>query len=143
MLPRATPIRYLDLFGIVTGTASLLGLAVSLWQVFQQPTFQNGSYLPFFTMLLVPPALWMCIRFDLMKSRFMNFVLRHTYLELGSRGRVHLTCFTAVCPLCDSRMRLRTVGPPRGTQFDRFICERNSRHHVFELDPTALSDVDD
>jgi hypothetical protein len=40
-------------------------------------------------------------------------------------------------------MHLRHVGPKEGPRSDHFICERNPRQHVIDLDPTLLPDIEE
>ena len=143
VLPRCvTPLRRINLFATVTGTASLLSFFIAVWQFFNQSLGTSTFFacLILFVLIVLPFLAYLAA---LGKSRFEHFAFRCLYLELGSLDRIHLTRFTATCPECGSNMHLRNVGPHGGPRDDLFICERNPKHHVIELDPTALSDVDE
>ena len=138
----AAPIRRLNLFAAVTGTASLLGFFIAVWPFFDRFPGSSALFACSALFLLIALTLSACLA-ALRKSRFAHLAFGWLYLELGSLGRIHLTRFTATCPFCRSIMRLRGVGPRGGPRDDLFICERNPKHHVIELDPTILSDVDE
>ena len=143
VFPRcAIPIRHLSLFGAMTGTVGLLGSVVGIWQFLNQP-FGHAGIFPVFLVLLCLSVVFLGNAAVLKRLRFGHLLFGRFYLEVGSRGGVHVTRFSATCPICGSAMQLRNVGPPKGPRDDMFICERNPRDHAIEVDPTALSDVDE
>ena len=143
VFPRhAIPIRHLSLFGTVTGTVGLIGSVIGIWQFLNQPFGHLGIF-PIFLVLSCLAVAFLGNLAVLKRLRFGNFLFGRFYLEVGSRGCVHVTRFSATCPYCGSAMQLRNVGAPKGPRDDMFICERNPKDHAIEVDPTALSDVDE
>ncbi len=138
---RAIPIRHLGLFGAVSTTVGLIGAVIGIWQFLNQP-FGHAVIVPIFLILFGLAVGFLGDVAVLKRLRFGNFLFARLYLEVGSRGRVHVTRFSGTCAYCGSAMRLRNVGPPQGPRDDMLICERNPKDHGIEFDPTALSDVD-
>lgn len=129
----------LNVFGVVTGVASLIGLYFTLFQPFAQPQHSSWSMLFVFAFGLAGFSL--VVGAVLRRRRFEPFLFRKYYLEAGTEGGIYLSSFSATCPWCRSRMSLRNVGPKNGPRYDRFVCERNPRQHVIDLDPTLLPEI--
>ena len=138
---RSVKSESLNIFGIVTGVASVIGLYFTLFQAFPQPRYSSWSNLFMFSFAIgvfsfVIPAV-------LRRRKFEHFLFRKYYLEVGTQGRFYLNKFTATCPWCGSKMNLRNVGPKGGPCDDMFICERNPKQHTILLDPTVLAEIEE
>ncbi|WP_152530587.1 hypothetical protein [Paraburkholderia dilworthii] len=131
----------LSVFGIVTGIASIVGLYFTLFQPFSQP--RHSSWYALFMFLFMLGTFSFVVAAVLRRKRFEPFLLRKYYLEAGTRDGIYLSSFTATCPWCRSKMRLRNIGPKNGPRDDRFICERNPRQHTIDLDPTLLPEIEE
>ena len=130
----------LDIFAIVTGLASLVGLYFTLFTPLSVPSSWSTFF--YFIFAICWLSYFLVIIAKVVKQRkFTYFFNRKYYLEMGSEGGVYLTSFAAVCPWCDSRMNLRTVKILENLREDIFICERNPKQHNIELDPTTLPDI--
>lgn len=130
-----------NIFGIVTGVASLIGLYFTLFQAFPYPKYSSWSTLFLFSFAIAVTSFLISI--VLKRRRFENFLFRKYYLEFGTQGGIYLNSFTAICPWCGSRMNLRNVGPKDGPRDDMFICERNPKQHTILLDPTVLPEIEE
>lgn len=131
----------LNVFGVVTGVASLAGLYFTLFQAFSEPKYSSWSTVLMFMFAIATFSV--VIAGVLRKRKFEYFLFRKYYIEADKRYRLHLSSFTATCPWCQSKMHLRNIGPKDGPRYDRFICERNSRQHTIDLDPTILPEIDE
>ena len=131
----------LSVFGIVTGVASVIGLYFTVFQAFPQP--KNSSWTVLFMFSLAIGAFSFVLAAVLRRRRFENLFFRKYYVEAGNLDGLYLSSFTAVCPWCSSKMNLRNIGPKDGPRDDQFVCERNPRQHTIDLDPTALSEIDE
>jgi hypothetical protein len=127
-------------FGVLTGIASLLGLYFTLFQAFPHSKYASWSSLFLFSLIIA--VIFVIISPVLRRRKFEHFSGKY-YLEISTKGRVHLNSFTAICPWCGSKMNLCNVGPKDGPRDDLFVCERNPRQHTILLDPTLLPDIDD
>ncbi len=131
----------LNIFGIITGAASVIGLYFTLFQAFPHP--KQSSWSNLFLFLFAMAIFFVALSFGLKKRKFGHFLFNRYYLELGNRGGLYINKFTATCPWCRSNMNLRNVGPKNGHRDDLFICERNPEHHKILLDPTVLSEINE
>ena len=131
----------LNIFGIVTGVASVIGLYFTLFQAFPQPKYSSLSSLFMFSFAIA--AFSFVIAAVLRRRKFEHFLFRKYYLEAGTQGGLYLNKFTATCPWCGSKMNLRNVGPKDGPRDDLFICERNPKQHTILLDPTVLPEIEE
>lgn len=129
----------LNVFSIVSGAASILGLYFTIFAPFPDNKYPNLSN--FFMFLFLIAAASTSVALALRKKRFEHFLARKYYLERSDADRIVITSLRAVCPWCRSPMNLRNVGHRDGPRYDRFICERNPRQHTIDLDPTSLPDV--
>ena len=129
----------LNIFGVVTGIASVVGLYFTLFQAF--PKNQYSSWSTLFLFSLMVGVLSTGVAVVLRKRKFKHFLFRKFYLEEGTKNGLFLNSFTAVCPWCSSRMNLTNVGPKSGPRDDFFICERDPKHHTIDLDPTVLPEI--
>ena len=130
----------IDVFAIVTGLASLISFYFTLFT----PRSMQSSWSAFFLFVFVISIffLFSVMLVKVLKRRkFEYFFHRKYYFEMGSKGGIYLTSFTAVCPWCNSRMNLRNVKITREVNEDRFICKRNPKQHIIKLDPTALPEI--
>lgn len=130
----------LNVFAIVTGLASFIGLYFTLFT----PRSMHSSWSTFFCFVFAISIIFLffiMLAKSLKQRRFMNFFSRKYYLEMGSKGGIYLTSFTAKCPWCNSKMNLRSVEIAEKLYQDWFICERNSKQHTVELDPTILTEI--
>ncbi|EKS9887598.1 hypothetical protein BTK96_004612 [Burkholderia pyrrocinia] len=130
----------LSVFGIVTGLASLLGLYFTLYSPFAKQKYASWGSLFFFSMVIGAIS-WVLV-VALRRRRFEPVSRRH-FVELGAKGRIHLSTFAATCPWCHSHMNLRSVGPREGPRHNEFVCERNPTQHRILLDPTMLPEIDE
>lgn len=130
----------LDIFAIFTGLASLISFYFTLFT----PRSMHSSWSTFFWFVLVISLFfWFFVMLAkvLKQRKFTYFFNRKYYLEMASQGGIYLTSFTAVCPWCNSKMNLRNVKITENFHKNCFICERNSKQHIVELDPTTLSEI--
>jgi hypothetical protein len=126
-------------FGYVSGVASLLGLYFAM---FPFPG-KHGSWTMFLMFGLMVSVIMVVTSAVLRRRKFEHFFGSRHYLEIGDRGGIYVNRFTATCPWCRSNMHLRHVGPKEGPHSDHFICERNPRQHVIDLDPTVLPPIEE
>ncbi|TDQ93252.1 hypothetical protein C7412_109235 [Paraburkholderia silvatlantica] len=129
----------LNVFGVVTGVVSIIGLYFTLFQPFPQPLHSSWSALFMFALGLA--AFSFVVAAVLRRKRFEPFLFRKYYLEAGTDDGIYLSSFTATCPWCRSRMTLRNLGPKNGPRYDSFVCERNPQQHTIRLDPTVLPEI--
>lgn len=130
----------LKVFAIISGLASL----VSLYFTVFTPQSMDPSWSTFFLFVFVIcifSILFVLLAKGLRQRKFEPFFHRKYYLEMGSKGGIYITSFTAICPWCNSKMNLRNVKMRENLSEDRFICKRNPRQHIIELDPTVLTDI--
>lgn len=130
----------LKVFAIITGLASLVSFYFTLFT----PQSMDSSWSTFFWFVFVIcifSSLLVILAKRLRQRKFEPFSHRKYYLEMGSKGGIYLTSFTAICLWCNSKMNLRNVKMGENLFEDRFICKRNSRQHIIELDPTVLTDI--
>lgn len=133
--------KSLNVFGVVTGVASLAGLYFTLFQAFPQPKYSSWSAV--FIFMFVIATFSVSVAVVLRKRKFEHFLFRKYYIEAGNQDGLYLSRFTATCPWCQSKMHLRNIGPKNGPRYDRFICERNPRQHIIDLDPTVLPEIEE
>jgi hypothetical protein len=126
-------------FGMVTGLASLVSLYFCLFPFSGKPS----SWSTFFMFTFMTSVVMVVTATVLRRRKFEHFFGARHYLEIGNKGGLYVNRFTASCPWCGSGMQLRRVGPKEGPRDDRFICERNPKHHTVDLDPTVLSEIEE
>lgn len=126
-------------FGVWTGSVCVTSILLS--HLFSQLTFPVPGFLTLLVLGLGMTSL--AIAGAMKNKKFEHFLFRRFYLEASQGGRVYISSFTAVCPWCNSHMRLWNVGAKGGPRDDIFICTRNSRQHTVLLDPTALPEITD
>lgn len=131
----------LSLFGWTSGLASIGGLYFAIFP-FGDPSLPPGAHFLFLILLGLGWSAVLAAKF-LKQARFISFLFRRTYLELGTRDGVFLSRFVGTCPWCGSGMKLRNLGPKNGPRDDILVCERNPRQHTVLLDPTALADIEE
>lgn len=81
------------------------------------------------------------IGFYIKRSRFQHLI-GLVNLETSKKDDIYLTRITCDCPWCDSKMKLRMIGPKENKKH-QLLCQRNPSQHRILFDPTALSDIDD
>lgn len=131
----------LSLFGWTSGLASIGGLYFTMLP-FGDPTFPAEFQFLFVILMCLGWSAILASKF-LKQARFIPFLFRRIYLELGSRDGVFLSRFVGNCPWCGSGMKLRNLGPRNGRRDDILVCERNSKQHTVLLDPTVLPDIEE
>lgn len=130
----------LDVFAITTGLASLVGLYFTIFTT-QSMSSSWSTFFWFVFAICVFSFLFVILVKSLKRRKFEHSPSSKYYFEMGSKGGIYLTSFTAVCPQCNSKMNLRNVKVTEKMREDWFICKRNPRQHAIELDPTVLPEI--
>ncbi|WP_155895400.1 hypothetical protein [Comamonas aquatica] len=133
-------IESINVFGLITGVASLIGLYLTLFPLGGVKTYASWSGL--FLFLLALSIISILLSVSLKRKKFENFLSRKIYAELDSSNKVHFNRIRAICPFCQTKMNLYTVGAKGGPYKDMLICERNPSQHRVLLDPTLLPEID-
>ncbi|MHA7834039.1 MAG: hypothetical protein ACX94A_06110 [Algiphilus sp.] len=131
----------LSLFGWTSGLASIGGLYFAMFP-FGDPTLPAGFHFVFLIMMGLGWSAVLASKF-LKQARFIPFLFRRFYLELGTRDGVFLSRFVGTCPWCGSSMKLRNLGPKNGPRDDILVCQRNPKQHTVLLDPTLSPDIEE
>ena len=107
----------------------------------------NPGYIPstsshWMMYILFAGALLLVSGFLLKRAKYITLPFVNKILETDKHGNLFITRITGTCGLCQSPVRIRTIGSKENRQ-TMVVCTNNPDQHLWHFDRTVLPDVGD